>query len=352
MTTRVLIVDDSAVVRQILQRELARDSELEIVGVAPDPYVARDKILALHPDVITLDVEMPRMDGMTFLRKLMRYYPIPVVLFSSLTPKGGELAMEALEAGAVEVMCKPSGSYSVDDMAVELIDKIKAAARVKVHATHLTPQVLTAPSPPRTAMTQTTNKVLAIGASTGGTQVIQSVLTALPRNAPGTVIVQHMPEHFTRSFSDRLNQLSQMEVKEAENGDAVFPGRVLIAPGNYHMILQRSGARYFVEVRTGPLMNRHRPSVDALFKSVARYAGRNAVGVLLTGMGKDGAEGLLAVKKEGAKTIAQDEASSVVFGMPREAIELGAADYVLSLDAIPDMALRLALDPRSDIGVP
>jgi two-component system, chemotaxis family, protein-glutamate methylesterase/glutaminase len=343
MTVKVLIVDDSAVVRQVLQRELARDPEIEIVGVAPDPYVARDKVVALKPDVLTLDVEMPRMDGITFLRKLMHYNPLPVVLFSSLTPKGGELAMEALDAGAVEVMCKPSGSYTVGDMAVELIDKIKAAARVKIRPV-AAPASGTPVARPRvrTALTQTTNKVLAIGASTGGTQAIQEVLTALPRNTPGTVIVQHMPEHFTKSFSDRLNDLCEMEAKEAEDGDAVIPGRVLIAPGNYHMILQRSGARYYVEVRTGPLMNRHRPSVDMLFKSVARYAGRNAVGVLLTGMGKDGAVGLLEMRQAGAKTVAQDEASSVVFGMPREAIELGAADHVSSLGTIPDMILRLA----------
>jgi two-component system chemotaxis response regulator CheB len=338
---RVLIVDDSAVVRQILQKELARDNQIEVVGTAPDPYVARNRIVELKPDVVTLDIEMPRMDGITFLRKLMHHYPLPVIVISSLTRQGGELALEALEAGAVEVMCKPGTAYSVGDMSIELIDKIKAAARVNVSARKLTITPSTRPGAPL-AMTQTTNKILAIGASTGGTEALASVLAALPADAPGTVIVQHMPEHFTRSFAQRLDSLSAMSVKEAEDGDSVVPGRALLAPGNYHMLLRRSGARYYVQVKSGPLVGRHRPSVDVLFKSVARFAGKNAVGVIMTGMGGDGAEGLLMMREQGAGTIAQDEASCVVYGMPKVAVDKGAVAHVASLGDIPQMALRLA----------
>jgi two-component system chemotaxis response regulator CheB len=337
---RVLIVDDSAMVRQIFSRELARDSEIEVVGAAPDPYVARDKIVELRPDVVTLDIEMPRMDGLTFLRKLMRHYPLPVIIVSSLTPQGGELALEAMEAGAVEVMCKPGASYTVGDMSVELIDKIKAAARVKVARARGNDAVKVAPQV-RLSLARTTNKVVAVGASTGGTEALRVVLSALPSNAPGLVIVQHMPEHFTRAFADRLNDLCAIDVKEAADGDGVVPGRALIAPGNYHMLLRRSGAAYFVQVKNGPLVCRHRPSVDVLFKSVARYAGRNAVGVILTGMGADGSQGLRNMKDNGAETIAQDEASCIVFGMPKEAIELGAADHVIPLDLIPRKLLDL-----------
>lgn len=341
---RVLIVDDSALVRKILSEELARDPDIEVVGTATDPYVARDKIVQLKPDVVTLDVEMPRMDGLTFLRKLMKHYPLPVIVVSSLTKKGGDLALEALEAGAVDVMCKPGAAYTVGDMSVELIDKIKAAARVKVtrRAVSSTPSSAQA-APIRTmAMTRTTHKVIAIGASTGGTEALTALLRVLPADAPGIVIVQHMPEHFTRSFADRLNQLCAIEVKEAANDDTVMPGRALIAPGNYHMLLRRSGARYYVEVKSGPLVSRHRPSVDVLFKSTAQTAGRNAVGVILTGMGRDGAEGMKLMHDTGAKTIAQDEASCVVFGMPKEAIALGGVDFVLPLDQIPQKMLRLA----------
>ena len=338
---RVLVVDDSAMVRDILKRELNRDAQIEVVGAAPDPYIARDMIVELKPDVITLDIEMPRMDGLTFLRKLMRHFPLPVIVVSSLTQAGGEIAMEALDSGAVEVMCKPGAAYTVGDMSVALIDKIKAAAQVKVTKRTETAEKQRA-SVTRLSMTQTTNKVLAIGASTGGTEALASVLSALPANAPGTCVVQHMPEHFTRSFAGRLNSLCAMEVKEAENGDTVSPGKVLIAPGNYHMLLKRSGAVYYVEVKSGPLVSRHRPSVDVLFKSVARFAGRNAVGVIMTGMGADGADGLLEMKKQGALTVAQDEASCVVFGMPKEAIERGAADHVVALSKIPAKVLQLA----------
>lgn len=335
---RVLIVDDSAVVRSILSQELARDPQIQVVGTAPDPYVARDKLVQLKPDVITLDIEMPRMDGITFLKKLMFYRPLPVIIVSSLSARSSRTAMEALQAGAVDVMCKPGTSYSVGDMSVELIDKIKAAARATVRK----PGQESPAAPARCqAMTRTTDTVVAIGASTGGTQALQHVLMALPGNCPGIVIVQHMPEHFTRSFAERLNEICAMEVKEAQDGDSVIPGRVLIAPGNYHTLLRRNGARYQVQVKSGPLVCRHRPSVDMLFKSVARYGGANAVGAILTGMGNDGAAGMREMKDAGARTIAQDEASCVVFGMPKEAILHGGVDYTLPLDRIPQKILDL-----------
>jgi len=340
-TIKVLIVDDSAVVREIFSRELSRDNEIEVVGTAIDPYIARDKIIQLKPDVITLDIEMPRMDGITFLRKLMHYYPLPVIIVSSLTASGGKLVLEAIEAGAVDVLSKPGEAYSVGDMSIELIDKIKAAARVivKKPSKQTTPTAL---PKQKYAMTLTTNKVIAIGASTGGTQALQQVLQALPANSPGIIIVQHMPEHFTRAFADRLNSICDMEVKEAENGDQVFPGRALIAPGNYHMLLNRSGAQYYVQVKKGPLISRHRPSADVLFKSTARYAGANAIGVIMTGMGSDGAAGLLEMKNSGAKTIAQDEKSCIVFGMPKVAIEMGGVDEIVSLTNIPKQILQMA----------
>ncbi len=332
MSIKVLVVDDSAIVRKIFSAELTRDPDIEVIGTAPDPFIARDKIVSLKPDVITLDVEMPKMDGITFLRKLMAHYPVPTIVVSSLTPKGGELAMEALDAGAVEVMCKPGASYSVGDMSVELIEKVKAAAQVKLLKSAPTGAVS---KPTRLSLTKTTNKVIAIGASTGGTKALAELLEVLPGNTAGIVIVQHMPENFTRSFADRLNGQCEMEITEARDGDRVVPGRVLIAPGNYHMMLNRSGAQYYVTVKQGPLVNRHRPSVEVLFRSVAKYAGRNAVGAILTGMGADGAQGMLEMKQNGAYTIAQDEESCVVFGMPKEAIKLGGIDKVLPLSQIP-----------------
>jgi two-component system chemotaxis response regulator CheB len=338
---RILVVDDSAVVREIFTNELSRDPDLEVVGTAIDPYIARDKIVKLKPDVLTLDVEMPRMDGITFLRKLMRYYPLPVIIVSSLTPKGGEMALEAMNAGAVEVMCKPGASYTVGDMSVELIDKIKAAAAVNMRR-WMSSKADAEKAAPRLSTIRTTNKVVAIGASTGGTQALQKVLSILPANAPGTIVVQHMPEHFTSSFAQRLNELCAMEVKEAEDGDSVIPGKVLIAPGNKHMLLRRSGARYYVEVKGGPLVCRQRPSVEVLFNSVARTAGSNAVGVIMTGMGADGADGMLEMKQSGAATIAQDESSCVVFGMPKEAIQRGGVDSVVHLDRIPETILKCA----------
>lgn len=344
MPIRVIVVDDSAVVREVFSRELGRDPEIEVIGTAPDPYVARDMIVSLKPDVVTLDIEMPRMDGLTFLRKLMVHFPLPVIIVSSLTAKGGALALEALDIGAVDVMCKPGVSYAVGDMSIELRDKVKAAARVNMGRPRPARPVPASPSAPvRLSLARTTHKVVAIGASTGGTQALQALLTALPANAPGIVIVQHMPEHFTRSFAERLNGLCDMEVREAVDGDSVVPGKALIAPGNFHMLLRRSGATYQVEVKSGPLVTRHRPSVDVLFRSVARYAGANAIGVILTGMGNDGAAGMKEMRDAGAFNIAQDEASCVVFGMPKEAIAGGGVATVLPLEAIPAKILEAAL---------
>jgi two-component system chemotaxis response regulator CheB len=340
MAIRVLLVDDSAIVRQVFSAELGREPDIEVVGTAPDPYVARDKIVQLKPDVVVLDIEMPRMDGLTFLRKLMQHYPLPVIIVSSLTTKGGQLALEAIEAGAVDVMCKPGAAYTVANMSVALADKIRAAAQVRQVrplARHPAPAAAIRPL----ALTRTTNQVIAIGASTGGTEAIREVLTRFPRNAPGTVIVQHMPEHFTASFAERLNSLCEMEVREARDGDSVIPGLALLAPGNQHMIFRRSGARYYVEVRTGPLVCRQRPSVEVLFKSVAENAGSNARAAILTGMGKDGAEGLLALRQAGAFTVAEAEETCVVFGMPREAIERGGACEVVPLPRVAERLLAL-----------
>jgi two-component system chemotaxis response regulator CheB len=334
---KVLVVDDSAVVRQILQNALSADPEIEVVGTAPDPFVARDFIVQRKPDVITLDVEMPRMDGITFLRKLMHYYPLPVIVVSSLTPEGSGLALEALASGAVEVMCKPGAAFTVGDMGEELVEKVKIAARAKVRQVD---KGVKLESP--TALGRTTNKVVAMGASTGGTVALEKILSRMPVDAPGIVIAQHMPAMFTKQFAARMDDLSEMEVREASEGDSVVPGVALIAPGNFHMLLKRSGSRYFVSVRAGPMVHRQRPAVEVLFRSVARAAGANAVGVLLTGMGADGAQGMLEMRQAGAPTIAEDESSCVVFGMPRAAIELGAAERVLSLDRIPQEILRLA----------
>lgn len=342
MTIKVLVVDDSAVVRQTLERELAKDPEIEVVGTAIDPFVARDKIVSLKPDVITLDIEMPRMDGITFLRKLMKHYPVPVIVVSSLSAKGSAVAMEALDAGAVDVMCKPGSSYSVGEMAVDLRQKVKAARFVnikKIAAEALKNQQAVSP---RRAMTKTTNKVIILGASTGGTHAIEFLLRRFPANAPGTAIVQHMPPGFTKSFADRLNNLCDVEVKEAEDGDAIATGLVLIAPGAKHMVINRSGANYFVELKDGPLVSGHKPSVDVLFTSAANIAGANAIGVILTGMGGDGAKGMKKMKDAGAVNFAQDEESCVVFGMPKVAIEYGGVDEVCSLEIMHDKVLDAA----------
>jgi two-component system chemotaxis response regulator CheB len=333
---KVLIVDDSAVVRKIFSEELAKEPDIDVVGTAPDPFIARDKILLLKPDVITLDIEMPRMDGITFLKKIMKHFPLPVIIVSSLTTKGSQMAVEALESGAVEVLAKPGGPYSVEDMCVQLKEKIRAAARARIRQSSPLDQSIQAHlAPLPSAWIEKTPRVIAIGASTGGTEAIKEILVQLPANIPGIVIVQHMPAHFTTLFAARLNQICQVEVKEAEEGDSVLNGRALIAPGNYHMLLRRSGSKYCVSINDGPLVHHQRPAVDVLFNTVARYAGANAIGVLLTGMGRDGAQGLLTMKLAGAKTIAQDETSSVVFGMPKEAIKIGAADRVVPLHRIP-----------------
>ena len=340
---KVLIVDDSAIVRKILSNQLSQHSGIEVVGTAPDPYVARDKIVALDPDVLTLDIEMPRMDGLTFLRKLMQHRPIPVIVLSSLAPKGSKVALEALSAGAVDVVCKPGTSYSVNEACAELVEKIKIASRARIDRVTTDSQQGSAVSE-RLHMTETTNKVFAIGASTGGVQALMKVLTAFPANAPGTLVVQHMPANFTKSFSERLNDNCAVNVVEASDGDHVIPGRVLLAPGGKHMLLQRSGANYYVCIKDGPAVCHQRPSVEVMFNSVAKYAGANAIGAILTGMGKDGALGLLNMRRNGAHTIAQDEASCVVFGMPKEAIDQNAAEKILPLNQIAGAMIDFAVN--------
>jgi two-component system chemotaxis response regulator CheB len=338
---KVMIVDDSAVVRQVLSAMLAEHPGIEVIGVAADPLFALDKMQRQWPDVLVLDVEMPRMDGITFLKKLMAERPTPVVICSTLTAAGAQTTLQALAEGAVGVVSKPKLGLKqfLHDAADELVQAIQSAARANLR--RLAPQasaklsadaILPATSQ---AMAQTTETLVAIGTSTGGTQALEAVLTRLPRVCPGLVIVQHMPERFTAAFAERLNQLCQIEVLEARNGDRVMPGRALIAPGGRHMLLTRSGAQYQVEVRDGPPVSRHRPSVDVLFRSTARAAGGNALGIIMTGMGDDGARGLKEMREAGARTLAQDEDSCVVFGMPREALKLGAVERVLPLGEIP-----------------
>ncbi|HUB78297.1 MAG TPA: chemotaxis response regulator protein-glutamate methylesterase [Bryobacteraceae bacterium] len=345
MKTKVLIIDDSALMRQVLAEILSRDPSLEVVGTATDPYIAREKILRLAPDVVTLDVEMPRMDGLTFLQKLMRAHPLPVVMVSSLTERGCETTLRALELGAIDFVTKPKLDVQTGTMqlAEEIIDKVKEAARAKVRLPGRIPVPGTesAPAPPAGPLSfRSTHKVVAIGASTGGTEAIREVLTRLPADAPGIVMVQHMPEKFTASFAERLNSLSKVNVSEARDGDRILPGHALLAPGNFHMEIVRSGAEFRVRVFQTEPVNRHRPSVDVLFASCARQLGANAVGVIMTGMGADGAREMAAMRRAGAHTIAQDEASCVVFGMPREAIEMGGATEILPLDRIPAGILR------------
>jgi two-component system chemotaxis response regulator CheB len=337
--TRVLVVDDSAVVREVLSRELSCDPGIKVVGSAPDAYSAWGMITRVQPDVMTLDLEMPGMNGIAFLRKLLRFRPMPVVVVSSLTPAGSDLALQALEAGAVEVVAKPRSAPAASRTLANLASIVKGAAGARVELRG-NPVQSRLPAAVGLAV-RATQRIVVMGASTGGTQALQQVLMAMPKTAPGIAVVQHMPEGFTKSFAERLNELCAVEVKEAQDQDALQPGRVLIAPGNHHLILRRSGSRYRVEVKNGPLVSGHRPSVDLLFKSAARCAGRGAVGVLLTGMGKDGARGLLDMKKAGGSTIAQDEATCVVYGMPREAAALGAADRVTPLPRIAESILEL-----------
>ena len=337
---RLLIVDDSALVRKFLTIELSKYRDIEVVGSAVDPYVARDKIFKLRPDVITLDLEMPKMDGMTFLAKLMKFYPLPVVVVSSLTPKNSEAAIRALELGAVEVICKPGSAYRTPEISRQLIHAIRAAASARITKQQGTLETSATGSTTHPFHLQTTHKVLAIGASTGGTQAIEYVLKSLPATSPGTLIVQHMPEQFTTTFAKRLNQLCQIEVREAQDNDHIMPGLALLAPGNRHMVLQQSGAYYRARIKDGPAVHHQRPSVDVLFQSVARSAANNAIGVLLTGMGADGAKGLLAMHETGAYTLAQDEQTCVVFGMPKEAISLGAVDDVVPIQRIPQSIIN------------
>jgi len=348
---RVLIVDDSAVVRQALTEILSADPAIEVMATAADPLIAASKIDNERPDVITLDVEMPRMDGLSFLKQIMATEPIPVVMCSSLTEKGAEVTMQALQYGAVEIINKPrmGARQFLEDSHVRICDAVKAAAKARVRrlstlinepAPKLTADVMLS-QPRSTENFQTTAKVMALGASTGGTEALRIFLQELPYDAPGIVIVQHMPQHFTAAFAKRLNSICRVEVKEATDGDTVLPGRALIAPGNLHMMLKRSGTRYYVQVKDGPLVCRHRPSVDVLFRSVARYAGINATGIIMTGMGDDGARGMLEMQKAGAVNIAQDEESCVVFGMPHEAIKLGGVQKVLPLDKLAQEAMSL-----------
>lgn len=386
---KVLVVDDSAVVRQSLSAILEADPEIEVMGTAADPIIAVKKIMREVPDVITLDIEMPRMDGLTFLRKIMAQRPIPVVVISSLTTKGTEAAMKALEYGASEVIGKPSMNPDVffQESHIMLCDAVKAAAMSKLRRIkaddireRVNPTKPAAPLAPAVRATTVkttipvaqinnvqpkfsadailekgnpsdliipTEKIIVLGSSTGGTEAIRVLLRSMPEDMPGIAIVQHMPEGFTKSFSNSLDQISRLSVKEAETGDKLYRGRVLIAPGNKHMLIKRVGKEYLVEVKEGPLVNRHRPSVDVLFRSAARYAGSNAIGVILTGMGNDGAKGMREMHDAGARTIAQDEQSSVVYGMPKEAVREGGVDDIVALDKITQHLVNILADPRA-----
>lgn len=346
---RVLIVDDSATVRTALSQILSSDPEIEVMGTAADPLFAAERMRHEVPDVITLDVEMPRMDGLTFLDKIMTQHPIPVVICSTLTEAGSQTALAALEKGAVEIITKPKLGTSefLKESAIRICDVVKAAARARPSKRRGSLRAAAKPAAdavqPKglpTAMVKTTDKVVVIGASTGGTEALTVLLRALPRDCPGVVVVQHMPENFTASFAKRLDSLCAIDVKEACDGDSVLQGHALIAPGNKHMLLKRSGARYYVEVKMGPLVTRHRPSVDVLFRSTARYAGSNAIGVILTGMGDDGARGMLEMREAGAFNVAQDESTCVVYGMPKEAAALGGVHLTLPLDSIAQEIMR------------
>ncbi len=342
---KVLVVDDSAVVREVLSAGLRRSADIEVVGAATDPYDARAKIVKFRPDVITLDIEMPRMDGLTFLAKLMKYYPLPVIIVSSLNGDAVALSVRALELGALDVIQKPVGMESLDSLSATLIEKVHLAAHAKVgRSRHAAPSSNHLKSLPMADMSQ---KVVAIGASVGGTEAIRSILATLPVSTAGIVIVQHMPEKFVPLFAQRLNELCEIEVRVAVDGDILKPGLALVSPGNRHLVLHRMGNQYRARINDGPPIQYHRPSVDVLFQSVAKQAGNNAVGVLLTGMGADGAKGLLAMHQAGARTIAQDEKTCVVFGMPKEAIRLGAADVVTPLGNMP-LKILDALNNRLD----
>ncbi|QKE62093.1 chemotaxis response regulator protein-glutamate methylesterase [Aquipseudomonas campi] len=351
MTIKVMIVDDSAVMREVMQQLLAPHKDIEVVGAAMDPLLALQKMQTVWPDVILLDVEMPRMDGITFLRQIMATRPTPVVICSTLTEKGADITLQALSAGAVEVITKPTMGLRdfLKDSAQEMLTAIRTAARARVKPSvpttlkkeeKLSADVLVnLPSSSGLLNQRTTEKIVLLGTSTGGTQALEAVLCELPANSPAIAIVQHMPEKFTRSFAERLDSLCAIEVREAQDGDRMLPGRALIAPGGRHMLIKRSGGQYFVEVKDGPLVSRHRPSVDVLFRSAAVQAGRNALAVIMTGMGDDGARGLKELHEAGARTFAQDEESCVVFGMPKEAIKLGGVEEIVALDEIPRVVM-------------
>lgn len=350
----VLVVDDSSVVRQMLKRIIDEDDELALMAVAQDPYIAAEKLKQGVPDVITLDVEMPRMDGVTFLKKIMSQHPIPVVICSSLVGEGSQTLMNALEAGAVDIIKKPEiGTQRFfEESRIQIADAIKAASSVRVRArtrqknqpekkarAKLSADAMLA-KPKTNSMVETTEKVIVIGSSTGGTDAVRYILESMPLGCPGILIVQHMPEGFTKTFADRVNESSQILVKEARDGENILRGEALIAPGGKHLLLKRSGARYYVQVKDGPLVSRHRPSVDVLFRSAARYGGKNIVAAILTGMGDDGANGMKEISDTGARTVAQDEATSVVYGMPKEAVKRGGVNTILPLDKIPGALIR------------
>ncbi|WP_413582704.1 protein-glutamate methylesterase/protein-glutamine glutaminase [Bdellovibrio sp. HCB288] len=340
---KVLIVDDSAVIRKLLEKIFSSVADIEVVGTASDPYIARDKLVALKPDVMTLDVEMPRMDGISFLEKVMQHFPTRTIIFSSLAKTGSETYLRALEAGAIEIMEKPSidVSQSLEVLGREIVERVRMVARSRIQAkTKISTPTAQVKKVDRTSLARTTHQMIAVASSTGGTEALKVFLSGMPANIPGTVVVQHMPPGFTKSFADNLNAMFPFEVKEAQEGDQVVPGRVLIAPGNFHMEITRSGAFYYVKLHQNPPMHSVRPAADYLMKSVAKYAGKNALGVVLTGMGKDGAEGLLEMKNAGAYTVAQNEETCVVYGMPAAAVALGAADKVLALDRIAGDLLK------------
>ncbi len=338
---KVLVIDDSALVRKLLTKELEKEKDIKVVGTAIDPYVARKKIAELDPDVLTLDLEMPRMDGLSFLSKIMKHHPMPVVVISSLTPANSENALTALRLGAVDVICKPGSAYSTKEITREIIKSVRTAsvATVQKTTTKLTEKKQVGNTDrysTNARLKTTTKKLIAIGSSTGGTKALEEILPALPPRLPGTVIVQHMPPVFTKSFAERLNSVCRVNVKEAENGDWIQPGQVLIAPGNYHMLVQKKGAKYYTKIKQGPPVHHHRPSVDVMFNSVAEAVGVNATGIILTGMGSDGAKGLKKMRDNGAHTIGQNENTCVVYGMPKVAQEVGAVAEVLPLSQIAE----------------
>jgi two-component system chemotaxis response regulator CheB len=347
-TIKVLVVDDSALVRKILTEGLARDPEIEVVGAAPDVYVARDKIVYKKPDVITLDVEMPRMDGVEFLRRLMPQYPLPVVMVSAMTAPGASTTLQALEYGAVDFVLKPSSSFGnkLDDMLEQLIEKIKAASTVNVSHWKNQREKMVIKQPESAVLTGSTDKIVAIGASTGGTVALRQMIEVFPADMPGTVVVQHMPIKFTKMFADKLNDISKVEVKEAVDGDRIITGRVLIAPGGKQMEVVRSGGRYIVRCKDGEKVNGHIPSVEVLFDSVAQYVGGNAVGVILTGMGRDGADAMVKMRQAGARTLAQDERTSVVWGMPKEAYQNGGAERLVGIEEMTQSVVQLLKEMR------